>query len=112
MPSYVNPPHVSVSPYVVTGTFTDASVNEAGFRVERSDDNVNFAELATLGANVTGYQDANLASGRTVYYRVRAYNSGGYSPYSNIASIRVAPSTASASAWHRTWTPSRTPLSN
>ncbi|NJN17742.1 MAG: fibronectin type III domain-containing protein [Oscillochloris sp.] len=43
-----------------------------------------FAQIATVGANVTTYSNTGL-SPRTYYrYRVRAFNGAGYSAYSNI----------------------------
>jgi len=45
-----------------------------------------FAEIATVGANVTGYSDTGLAANSTYTYRVRAYNASGNSGYSNEAS--------------------------
>jgi hypothetical protein len=41
-------------------------------------------QIATVGANVTLYNDRTGTRGRTYYYRVRASNSGGNSAYSNI----------------------------
>jgi hypothetical protein len=56
------------------------SFNETGFQVERSTDGVNFTQIATT--TVPSYKDTGLASG-THYYRVRAVNAAGNSPYSN-----------------------------
>jgi hypothetical protein len=61
----------------------DNSGNEKGFRLERSRNGVDFAEIAMLGANTTSYSDTGLADGTTYYYRVRAYNSVGNSAFSN-----------------------------
>ncbi len=69
-------------------SWVDASANEDVFRVERALGNGTFAEVATLGPNVTVYSDTAVAPGSTYSYRVRASNSGGFSPYS-------APSTVS-----------------
>jgi hypothetical protein len=62
------------------------SYNETGFRVERSTDGTNFSEIGTTSG--TTYQDVGLAS-RTYFYRVRAYNVAGMSPYSGVLQTGV-----------------------
>ena len=69
----------------LVGHFGDS----AGFKVERSNDLTTFTQVATLGANVTSYADTGLRKNRTYYYRVRAYNAGGNSGYSNTATGRT-----------------------
>jgi subtilisin family serine protease len=68
--------------------WTDNSTNETGFSVERCTGSTctNFAEVGTVGANVTAANNSGLARRTTYRYRVRAYNSGGNSAYSNIVS--------------------------
>ena len=65
--------------------WTDNSGNEDGFSIERSDgaDDL-WAEIDTVGADVVTYADTPLTS-NIYYYRVRAYNAGGDSSYSNEA---------------------------
>jgi hypothetical protein len=46
----------------------------------------NFAQTATVGPNVTTYANTGLSANIAYRYRVRAYNAGGNSAYSNIAS--------------------------
>jgi C1A family cysteine protease len=67
--------------------WTDNAGNEDGFKVERCTGAgcTGFSQVATLGANVTTYADKGLAGSATYTYRVRAYNSGGNSGYSNTA---------------------------
>lgn len=68
----------------------DTSANETSFRVERAPAGSGaFGTLATLGANATSYQDANLADGN-YDYRVFANNSFGDSAPSNTANIAVS----------------------
>jgi hypothetical protein len=64
----------------------DNSPDEADFRVERSaDGSTGWAVIATVGANVTSYQDGGLSCSTGFYYRVCARASGGYfSGYSNV----------------------------
>ncbi|MSO19094.1 MAG: fibronectin type III domain-containing protein [Acidobacteria bacterium] len=76
----------TVSSSQINLTWTDNNGNEDGTRIERSPDGVNFAQIASVGANITAYSNTGLAGGATYTYRVRAYNAGGDSPYSNTAS--------------------------
>lgn len=69
--------------------WTDHSSNETGFSIERSTDNVSFSQIATVGPNVTSYNDSNVALYTYYYYRVRSYNSFGNSAYSNAAAYFV-----------------------
>jgi hypothetical protein len=68
--------------------WTDSSANEDGFRVERCQGAgcANFVQIAQLAANAVTYADTTLAAGTAYTYRVRAYNNGGDSDYSNTAS--------------------------
>ncbi|MBI3191041.1 MAG: fibronectin type III domain-containing protein, partial [Pedosphaera parvula] len=74
-----------------TLSWSDNSANEAGFRIERSLDGVNFAEVATVGANTVSYVDAGLPNATTYSYRLRAYNTAGNSGYSNVATGTTPP---------------------
>jgi len=73
-------------------SWKDNSTNETGFKIERKTTST-WTQLATVGANITTYQNKNLASNITYYYRVRAYNASAYSAYSNTVSIRLGGST-------------------
>ncbi|WP_158233231.1 fibronectin type III domain-containing protein [Reichenbachiella sp. 5M10] len=65
-------------------SWTDNSSDESGFRVERkTGSGGSYSEIATVGSGVTSYSDTGLSESTTYYYRVRAYNSGGDSSYSN-----------------------------
>ena len=67
-------------------TWTDASNNEDGFKIERKIGAGGiYALVATLGANVQSYSNTGLAELTTYYYRVYAFNTGGNSAYSNEA---------------------------
>jgi peptidyl-Asp metalloendopeptidase len=65
--------------------WTDNSAGESGFQIERSVNGKGFSQIATVGANVTSFSQGGLRRGRTYSYRVRAFNSSGYSAYSNVA---------------------------
>jgi subtilisin family serine protease len=66
--------------------WTDASNNETGFKVERSSDGAYYTQIGLVGAGVVSYADTSLPRRKgSWYYRVRAYNTGGDSAYSNVA---------------------------
>jgi fibronectin type 3 domain-containing protein len=93
----------AVSSTQINLAWTDNSSDEDGFKIYRGTDGVNFAYYATVGANVTTRSNTNLTSSTTYYYRVLAYNSGGASGYSNIASattlsVPAAPTNLTATA--------------
>jgi hypothetical protein len=70
--------------------WTDNSSNEEGFKIERKPYGGVYAQIATVGANVRAYHDTAATNMYTVYfYRVRAYNAGGHSAYSNEAYTRA-----------------------
>lgn len=98
-------------------SWSDNSTDETQFNIERGTDGVNFSQIATVGANVTTYSNTGLTASTTYYYRVRAYNNGGYSGYTNTANAATpvcppappaAPSnlagTASQTSIALTWT--------
>ena len=98
----------AVSSSQINLTWMDVD-NESGFGIERSSDGTTFIEVATVGANVTGYSDTGLAASTTFCYRVCAFNSFGDSGYSDTAqattqaapTIPAAPQNLSATAVSR-----------
>jgi predicted phage tail protein len=77
----------AVSATQINLTWTDLSSSETGVKVERSLNGTSFTQIATAGANATGFSDMNVTSKTKYYYRVRAYNASGNSGYSNTASV-------------------------
>ena len=77
----------AVSHSQVNLAWTDNADNETGYTIERctgascSD----FAQIATAGANATSYSNTGLTASTSYSYRVRAYNAGGDSGYSDAA---------------------------
>jgi hypothetical protein len=64
-------------------TWSDASDNETGFEVWRSTTtNTNYQLVTTLPAGTTTYTNGSLAAGTKYFYKVRAINASGQSPYS------------------------------
>jgi len=86
-------------------TWTDNSSDETYFYIERKTvASGTYSTLTYVGANVTTYTDSSVSDNTEYYYRVRAYNGGGYSAYSNEAGATTpilplnAPSNLTAAA--------------
>jgi titin len=75
-----------VSSSRINVTWTDGSDNEEGFELEWSPDGVTSSLRATLWADATNFADTPLQPGTTRHYRVRAFNAGGTSSWSNTGS--------------------------
>jgi len=65
--------------------WTDNSLNETGFKIERSQGTGTFTEIAVVPANATTFLDNGLTASTEYRYKVLAYNSNGNSAYSNVA---------------------------
>ncbi|MBN1672635.1 MAG: lamin tail domain-containing protein [Kiritimatiellae bacterium] len=66
--------------------WTDNSDNENGFRIDRRQSGSSvWVTLPAAGANSTARSDTGLLAGTTYTYKIQAYNSDGYSLYSNTA---------------------------
>lgn len=79
----------ATGPSTIALAWTDNANNENSFRIERSNDGLNFTEVGVVGVNQTSYGDSGLSSQATYYYRVRAanlYNTLSYSAYTNTVS--------------------------
>lgn len=76
-----------VSRTQISLSWTDNSGNETGFRIERckGPNCTNFVQITQVGANVNTFLDTGLTRNTSYNYRVRAFNAGGNSAYSNTA---------------------------
>src|SRR5262249_54821528 len=64
--------------------WTDNAINEIGQRIERSvGSKANYAFLTNVDDNITTFTDDHLVDGTQYYYRFMAFNTGGFSNYSN-----------------------------
>ena len=78
----------AVSPTQINLAWTDNSGGEDGFLIERCVGNGNctsFIQIAGTSANVTAFANTGLNPATFYTYRVRAFGTGGNSPYSNLA---------------------------
>jgi len=76
----------------ITLNWTDNSNNETGFKIERSTTpGTGFTQIATVGPDFTVYTNTGVTPNVVYYYRVRSYNSGGDSGYSNEAPASANP---------------------
>jgi murein tripeptide amidase MpaA len=73
-------------------SWTDSDSAEQGFKIERCTgaECSDFAQIATVGANVASYANTGLSAATSYSYRVRAYNAAGDSDYSNTATVVTA----------------------
>jgi beta-galactosidase len=71
--------------------WADNATNELGFKLERATDGVNFSQVAVPLANATNHEDNHLDASTAYFYRLHAFNAGGESDASNIASATTLP---------------------
>lgn len=71
----------------VSLTWEDNSDNETGFKIECKTEGGDYVEIGEIGPDVTACTHPGLTQGTKYYYRVKAFNAGGESPYSNVAEV-------------------------
>jgi len=62
-----------------------SETSQAGVKIEASLDGAPFYEIANLTAGASRFENTGIERPSTIRYRLRAYNTGGYSGYSNVA---------------------------
>jgi oligosaccharide reducing-end xylanase len=74
----------------------DNSNNETGFKIERKTGAGAYAQIATVAANITTYNNTALTASTAYTYRVRANNATGDSAYSNETTATTSSGTTTA----------------
>ena len=95
-PTELTPTTSATSSRTIDLTWKNNSAVADGYEVHRGSDPSSGSLVATLGAEATSYQDVGLPDGRH-YYRVRARKSGGFSDFSDPASVLIATSPPASS---------------
>lgn len=88
------PAHLTLSatsPTAIQLTWTDTSLNETGFGVERKSGAGGFAYIGTAAADTSTFPDPGLSADTTYTYRIRALGTGGDSGFSNEATLPTPP---------------------
>ncbi|MGH7213862.1 MAG: PA14 domain-containing protein, partial [Tepidisphaeraceae bacterium] len=94
----------AVSAGQINLSWADNSNNENGFVIERSGNgSTGWAQVATVGTNVTSYSDKGLVGSTQYYYRVRATNEVGTSAWSNPADATTPAGTSAPAAPSKLW---------
>jgi len=76
----------------VTLRWTDNSIDETSFTIQRSTNSTFTNNLFTINnvpPNIASYTQTSVPRQRTFYYRIRALNAAGASAWSNAASVRT-----------------------
>ena len=76
-------------------TWTDNSLDESGFYIERATGSGTFSQIGSVSANIQQYTDSTVSSSSTYSYRISAYNSFIQSSFSNTIQITVPSSSSS-----------------
>ncbi|MBN1675890.1 MAG: chitobiase/beta-hexosaminidase C-terminal domain-containing protein [Kiritimatiellae bacterium] len=77
----------AVSSTQISLIWTDCSSNETGFKIDRRQSGFSdWVMVASVPANQTAVNDTGLPPSTLLYYKAKAYNSDGNSPYSNVDS--------------------------
>lgn len=90
------PPNPPPAPGTLTATVLDDGVvrldwknatgtSQAGMKIEASLNGAPFYEIADLTAGASRFENTGIERPSALRYRVRTYNTGGYSAYSNVA---------------------------
>lgn len=81
---------VPTAPDLIQLRWAKPSANAAQIVVERAKGDGNFAQIAKVAATVLQYEDRAELEAADYFYRIKAVNAGGESPYSLLAIVRAA----------------------
>ena len=81
----------AVSSSQIDLAWQDNASDEAGFKIERRTGTGSYSQIATVGADVTGYSNTRLSADTEYYYRVRAYKGTINSDYCEEAPATTLP---------------------
>ena len=84
-------------------TWQDNSDSEEGFEIERKTEVEEWNLIKTVEADITEYTDSGLSTSTTYYYRIRSYNTKGYSNYFNTASAVTLSPSSTIKVWQKTY---------
>jgi len=70
-------------------TWTAVAGQQTGFYIEQSTDGITFTQIQTIPSPTTTTTVTGLTAGQKYYFRIRAYNSLGSSPYTTVVSIQL-----------------------
>ena len=70
----------------ITANWINGSTDETGISIERSLDNITWAEIIEIAAGLETYSNTGLEGSTLYYYRVRAVKNGYYSDYTTTES--------------------------
>ena len=93
--------HADAIGWQLTATWVeDATMVVDGYSLERATlPDGTYAQVATTASGVTTYTDSTVTAGTTYCYRARAFNSAGYSVYSNV--VCAAPAVSALTAYRQ-----------
>lgn len=80
----------SITPNAISLYWNDYSSNETGYNIYKSTDGVSFSLVTTTAANVTIHNVTGLTSGQDYWFRIKAFGSGGNSPYAHAGPINCS----------------------
>ena len=73
---------IAVSSGLINLSWTDNTIDEYGFHIERSiDSGVSWNTVAMVGKDIQAYSDTDVKSDSTYWYQISAYNGSGQSNY-------------------------------
>lgn len=81
---------VPIAPDVIQLRWAKPTGNATEIVIERAKGDGNFAQIAKVAATVLQYEDKSELETADYYYRIKALNAGGQSPYSLLAIVRAA----------------------